>query len=275
MEKEMNRAVNGYNHNQCPRGFVYSSVLIENSQVYIIDSDHTLNITNKMNFEQNKVTTIQVRYLKSEQDAVKSLHINARKLAKTWENEGNKCRRKCIRGGMKRFGVTAGSGNREYFSFQPTEHNVNKVNLIHKNLNIAANRIAVASFPEAHDSIRDSMQYLRKSVPSFLGGEEGLCCELTQSQQSLLTEYHVDQDISKSLSVWSVESGQKHKPKGFYFVLPFVSCVVGGIQFHGVAVKLKHGAAIEWDGRIIFHCTVGPEEKEINAIGTFFGVTRN
>jgi hypothetical protein len=32
-------ARNGYNHNQHPKGIVYSSFAIENENVYIIDSD--------------------------------------------------------------------------------------------------------------------------------------------------------------------------------------------------------------------------------------------
>lgn len=273
VETASKRYVNGYNHNQRPQGFVFSSRLIQSGDVYVIETNHTLNVVNTMEFEQDQVTILKVHYLDSTNKVVSTFHCNARKLAETWEAKGNKCRRKCVEGGMNRFGVKAGSGNMSHFSYWPTKHNPKEVNKIHKRLNIAVKKIAAKLFPCVHEDIQRTMLNLRKSVPSFLGGDSGLCCEMTQSQHSLVTEYHVDQDISKSLSIWSVQKGHVHDPEGWYFVLPFLSCTVEGKKYRGVAVKLKHGAAIEWDGRVIFHCTIGPDERQTNCIGTFFGVT--
>jgi hypothetical protein len=272
-EASCKRARNGYNHNQRPKGIVYSSFAIENENVYIIDSDHTVKVRNEMKYQHNQITTIQVRYLKSTDNTVSRFHSYARKLADTWKNEGNKCRRECVKGGMKHFGVKVGSGNMEQFCYQPTQHNPKNVNAIHKELNILGKKITAMSFPDVHQSIHTEMKNLHKTVPSYLGGELGLCCELTQSQHSLVTESHVDQDLSKSFSIWSVEEGHNENPPGWYFVFPYLKCVVNGKQYHGIAVKLKHGTAIEWNGRVIFHCTTGPIEREVNGIGTFFGIT--
>jgi hypothetical protein len=44
-------------------------------------------------------------------------------------------------------------------------------------------------------------------------------------------------------------------------------------DFAGMAVKLRHGAGIEWDGRHVFQCSTSPKGKTINVQGTFFGIT--
>jgi hypothetical protein len=43
--------------------------------------------------------------------------------------------------------------------------------------------------------------------------------------------------------------------KNWYFVLPNLRLSHGGNKHVGVFIKLDHGTAISWDGRIIRHCT--------------------
>lgn len=62
-------------------------------------------------------------------------------------------------------------------------------------------------------------------------------------------------DASQGYSVWTEEMlglGQN-----WYFVLPNVHGLRpdGKTKFRGMAVKLGHGVAISWDGRVIRHCT--------------------
>ncbi len=226
-----------------------------------------------MNYQSKEKSTVQVRYLSYSDERVSDFHQAARSLAKTWCTEGNQCNRKCVQGGMKHFGVKKGAGNVKYFCFSSTQHNKKKTNKIFKDLNILAEKLSLDVFPDVHKDIHDKMQKLEKSVPDSLGGKSGLCTEITQSQNSLITESHVDQDISKCFSIWSVEEGHNEAPSGWYFVLPYLTCTVEGKQYYGVAIRLCHGAAIEWNGRIIFHCTSGPTDKSVNGIGTFFGLT--
>ena len=91
---------------------------------------------------------------------------------------------------------------------------------------------------------------------------------------ALVTEPHVDLDCSKCISIWTVESGKDLQPEGWYFVLPYMTCKVDRKMFSGIAIKLRHGTGIEWDGRYLFHCSTSPNDKTINVHGTFFGVTK-
>ena len=66
----------------------------------------------------------------------------------------------------------------------------------------------------------------------------------------------------------------KKDPKGWYFVLPYLSCDYGGKQYKGIVVELSEGCGIEWDGRWIFHSSTSPLKEDVVANGNFFGVTR-
>jgi hypothetical protein len=61
-------------------------------------------------------------------------------------------------------------------------------------------------------------------------------------------------DASQGFSVWTEE-----KPgcaSNWYFVLPNLhGRRLCGAEYNGVVIKLYHGTAISWDGRVIRHCT--------------------
>ena len=74
---------------------------------------------------------------------------------------------------------------------------------------------------------------------------------------NLSNSSHYDiHDASVGFAVWT----EKHAgtSKNWYFVLPNVygRCEqIRGGHFNGVAIRLRHGMAISWDGRVIRHCT--------------------
>lgn len=182
---------------------------------------------------------------------------------------------------MKHFGVKKGAGRIERFAYAPTQGDLNGVkqwkgvNTFHRNLNVAAKKIARLHFNSAFTDIRRVMANNEKIVPEFLGGELGLCTEMVQSQRNLVTEAHVDLDHSKCFSIWSIREGETANSEGLYFLLPYLTCTVGGKKYHGIAVELNHGVGIEWSGRHIFHCSTAPMDRSINVYGTFFGITKN
>ena len=103
-------------------------------------------------------------------------------------------------------------------------------------------------------------------VPEFLGGENGLSLEMIVSH-NLGNEAHVDQDVAdKCVSLWTVGTGTTENPRGSYFVLSYLTCVVEGKLYKGIVVKLRHGCGIEWNGRSIFHSSTSPlnTNEEIN-----------
>ena len=55
--------------------------------------------------------------------------------------------------------------------------------------------------------------------------------------------------------------------KNWYFVMPNVVGVdKAGNNFHGLAVKLTHGVAISWVGRVLRHCTLLCEPSASNIV---------
>jgi hypothetical protein len=61
-------------------------------------------------------------------------------------------------------------------------------------------------------------------------------------------------DASQGFSVWTEEI--RGRGANWYFVMPNLHGTrPDGRPFAGVAIKLGHGVAISWDGRVIRHCT--------------------
>ena len=61
-------------------------------------------------------------------------------------------------------------------------------------------------------------------------------------------------DASQGFSVWT--ETLPNTARQWYFVLPgLYGRTPSGVNCRGVAIKLTHGVAISWDGRVIRHCT--------------------
>jgi hypothetical protein len=272
------KSVNGNNKKQCSRGF-YFTVQGLGNDMYFVEENHDIYISNEMKYEgrMGKNFSISVRHLNDNNTTVQEFVNGAHGLGKTWKEEGNKTNRNVISGAMKHFGTMLGAGDQADFSYAPTMHNKKEVNLWYTKVNVPARTIAKHHFRRAFDDIQSSMKYHGMEITSKIRGKEGLCCEMVQSQHALVTEPHVDyQDHSKCISIWTMEQGKELcNTKGWYFVLPYLTCSVEGRVFSGIAVKLRHGTGIEWDGRSVFHCSTSPKnDNTINVYGTFFGITR-
>jgi hypothetical protein len=265
------RCVNGNNKKQKPSGLAISEQAF-GVDVYVIDRNHDISIKNKLKGTAKQLS-VSVRYINSKNKIVKDFVDGACGLAETWKNKGHTANRSVINGSMMHFGIVRGAGNQPYFSYRPTKHNTKDCNKFHKKANTAAKLIANQLFPHALNSIQSTMRFNEMFIPKSIGGKNGLCSEMIQSQNALVTEPHVDMDCSKSLSIWTVEQGKETETDGWYFVLPYLTCKVDQKQYKGVAVKLRHCTAIEWDGRHVFHCSTAPNNKSINVHGTYFGIT--
>lgn len=270
----------GHNRNQRPSGAVFSGDYIFKSAagsrpLYIVHFDADILISNQMGYDTrcNKVD-LKVRYMQECSTTIKKFHASARRFGCTWEEEiQSTCRRKTVQGRMKSFGAVPGSGQIKVLERMATRTNKNNCNLHHRQLNILAKKIALHHFPDVVKDIENVMNFFNVHTPDSIGGSDGLSCQMIQSQHRLVTEPHVDQDLSRCLSIWTVEKGSNNNIEGMYFVLPYLRCQVGGISYYGVAVRIEHGVGIEWDGRSIFHCSSLPGGDRANVYGTFFGIT--
>ena len=63
-------------------------------------------------------------------------------------------------------------------------------------------------------------------VPEFSVEENGLSLEMIVSH-NLGNEAHVDQDVAdKCVSFWTVGTGTTENPRGSYFFLSYLTCIV-------------------------------------------------
>lgn len=274
------RHIYGHNRNQRPVGAVYSGKYIlrltdQATPPYIVCSDADITVSNKMKYRGRcKTVDLKIRYLQDSNKSVSRFHEVARLMGSTWTKESYRsCRRKIVQGCMKSFGAMPGSGYLSSYERMATRKNTNNCNLFHAELNVLAKKIALEYFPETVEDIERTMKFFNVCIPDSLGGTNGLSCQMIQSQHCLVTEPHVDQDISRSLSIWTVGTTHSIDTEGLFFVLPYMTCNIEGKHYSGIAVKISHGVGIGWDGRSVFHCSSLSHGRKANVYGTFFGIT--
>ena len=81
--------------------------------------------------------------------------------------------------------------------------------------------------------------------------------------------HHDVHDASQGFSIWTEET--PGTATNWYFLMPNVYGVKDdGTHYNGIAIKLKLGTAISWDGRVVRHCTAVPCTGGSNHVyGTF------
>ena len=107
-------------------------------------------------------------------------------------------------------------------------------------------------------------------IPPMNGNGIGLRVGYTiDTSVDLGNSSHLDlNDASQGFSVFTEE-----KPgcaSNWYFVLPNLhGRTLDGSEYNGVAIKLYHGTAISWDGRVVRHCTSvsRPDGAETPTVG--------
>ena len=88
---------------------------------------------------------------------------------------------------------------------------------------------------------------------------------------NLSNSSHYDvNDGCQGFSIWTEDN--PGTTKKWYFVLPNVEGQFpkSDRKFSGIAIELRHGVLISWDGRLIRHCTSHIESRTGNVYGSFF-----
>lgn len=86
--------------------------------------------------------------------------------------------------------------------------------------------------------------------------------------ENLANAGHFDfSDMSQSFAIWAKRKSEDCEG-GWYLVLPDAS-IQGS---HGVVIRLFHGVAIEWDGKILCRCSSMADVDDDDAFyGIMFG----
>ena len=273
-EAEAKKANNSSSNNkQRPKNITFDGRTIPTtSKLLIVDCDADISVTNKHNGE---TSVVSVRKLDLNKDTQSGKFVQAAlEIARRWDISMANAMRSSPKGGMIHLGTRKGAGFHEFFYDKPTKENEQDINEYHRDANIAAKGMAKKYFPRAYKSIRKAMKHNRKKIHKDLGGREGLCDDVIQSK-NLENEFHVDTDVSEyCFSVWTAEKEESEAdPEGWYFVMPYLTGEVDGEQYKGIAVRLRHGVGIEWNGSQVFHCSTAPSEH-VEVHGTYFGVSR-
>jgi ribosomal protein S4 len=127
-------------------------------------------------------------------------------------------------------------------------------------------------YPEVLSDIQtEERSGLKALMPALeeMGGEEGPGGSIMLSRNLGNSSHFDTSDNSFSCSIW----GEKHqrRAESWYFVLPNMS--FNGSS--GIVIRLRHGVAISWDGRIHRHCSSVPDPgPDNNVYGCMFGSCR-
>lgn len=116
-----------------------------------------------------------------------------------------------------------------------------------------SSQFARKAFMSVLSAIKQIENQAGRSPDNTMGGANGPACSMNISS-NLGNATHFDvSDASVGYSVWTeLVPGSA---TNWYFVLPNIVIKHEGRSYNGVAIKLFHGVAIAWDGRIIRHGT--------------------
>jgi hypothetical protein len=142
-----------------------------------------------------------------------------------------------------------------------------------RNMVVSLSQVGRRCFPQVYSVIRDTETNSGLEPVEPMDGSDGQRVGYTIDMSvDLGNASHFDvHDASQGYSVWTEEL--RGRGKNWFFIMPNLHGTrPDGTHFAGVAVKLTHGIAISWDGRIIRHCTSlskpdGPAGKRVGEEG--------
>jgi hypothetical protein len=133
-------------------------------------------------------------------------------------------------------------------------------------------RVDSFCFPEVMAVVQDMEDHSGVVPVELMGGDwKGLCVGYSiDTSVDLGNAAHYDvHDTPKGFSVWTEDN--PGTATNWYFLMPNVHGVNNdGTHYNGIAIKLRHGTAISWDGRVVRPCTAVPCPGVSNHVyGTF------
>ena len=125
-----------------------------------------------------------------------------------------------------------------------------------RNMVVSLSQVGRRCFPQVYSVIRDTESDSGLSPVEPMDGIDGQSVGYTiDISVDLGNASHFDvHDASQGFRVWTEDL--RGRGSNRFFVMPNIhGRGPDGAPFAGVAIRLTHGVAISWDGRIIRHCT--------------------
>lgn len=249
-------------------GFVYQDDIETSFHVLHPNLDDMTTLKIKClhpNGRHTKSTTIRFKNLALTTHFSKTLKENARYMLK----HGGGVSRKLPSGHM----AVAGANDKKPQGYQYKATRKEQRKLLHHMRRLLTNN----GFQRVVSAIKKKTNL--QSIPDVWGPKSKRRLQDTKSlwsaflvvSKNLGNESHTDIDISKSVAIWH-EDDPAHVSDNWYFLLPQVQIKDKNRKYmkKPVAIKLSHGTIVEWDGRLIKHCTsITKPKKKGAAYSTF------
>ena len=222
-----------------------------------------------------KVTTLQ----QNDKNLLSLLHKRSCHFAQsgTLERSANARCNHGDMGTMTSVGVCTKTGGRStFFSDKLFKISPNMMNILPKICG-GVRRFCERKFPGVLSAFRHLETNFGLDVPNKLGGNErGVSSSIILSCDLMNASHYDIHDASVSFTIWTETN--PGSTNDWYFVLPNVLIKHKDKTYHGLCIRLFHGIAIAWDGRIIRHGTsvhthsIPPKDKNVgnHTIGWFF-----
>ena len=248
---------NRYNRRKFVNGALYTSLFPECTDILCPTSGEVIKLDVLL---QNRIdrTTITIHY---DGNVKRSELLAMTDMGESMSSYGNNTSRGTNFDGGKMNIVGSGKkGNGSYGTYNLSN--------ISKNIEIAT--MAVTSIVKGYYEEIGFSQEMNEMNNQRLHGQmndKNFFTSAIVQSQNLVNAAHYDvDDKTMSIATWTeLDIG---KAINWYFILPNVT----RDGHKGIAIKLRNGVTIAWDGRTIFHCsTVGDVGMANNVYGTFFG----
>ena len=141
------------------------------------------------------------------------------------------------------------------------------------NLQERAAIFAENKFPGLVRSCRWHSSIARLDIPSYFGGAKGFSPHMAMSRNLMNASHFDPRDGAPGMCVYAEKD--PGNAKDWNFVYPNILIKYNGRTYNGLTVRLSHGVAMLFDGRVIRHCTSIHELDKTNnsTFGFWFGLS--
>ena len=239
-----------------------------------IDGNITLDIDNRSPDRCKRVgrSCIHIRDARHHRNLCQLLSDNSRRLRPTF-GKTNARAHSGDKGGMYSVGTRVSQDGSSFGLTKITNRLYSSTAPNIASISTAASRMAEEEFPQILHAMKQIERVANLSAHSLMGGDKSPSIAASISVDLCNATHYDVNDCSYSFSIWSEDI--PGSAKNWFFILPNALVRHNDRTYNGIAIRLFHGAAIAWDGRIHRHGTTATDPGCGNHVyGWFWGASR-
>jgi hypothetical protein len=243
------------------RGMLFSTPSVEEQNCFIVDTGTMLDgdevsirvISHLRSMQRiQDHSTIKIRRVACTNDKNNQFFVAAQKMQKHLSNSKSSAK---VRRDDPGNGLFYGFGNHVHNGtlreFNGTQRCKDKAGL--SEFMKEMRKVLRREFPLELATIVSTWEGVGCSPPVSMGGSDGVSLALNASLNLANAPHYDTNDMGICSTIWTEDvPGQATQ---WNFVMPNLVVNVGGRTYHGVMVRLSHGAAMTWDSSCLRHCT--------------------